>query len=595
MTDLLGAGRAAVRPHWGLISCALGPCLLGTAFLATQQLPATPLWNAVERVLPAGAALLALRPALPRGPWWARSLGLGVLNFGAFFALQAVASHRLPGAVVSTITAVQALLVPLLVGLFGERIQPRQVGAAALGVFGVVLLVVRADHRLDPTGVGAAAVLAGSAALGLLLTRRWGAPQGVHHLAATAWQMLAGGATLIPLALGVEGLPPAMTSGQTLAAAWLALAATAGAFALFFGGLHHGVPPATVSRLALLSPLVAAALGWAVAEEALTAAQLAGIVLILGAQLVGSPRPATTTIQSGNDSPRRTPATALGPDVDRRSRDTVPVAIGSRPDTCQHVRDPRPVCEALARTREPVMPWYPSLGMLLPAAWDPMAEAADLDARYTGLRHRERTAGPVPTLTYLLGGEPLSAMFMGEGGHNVPGLFALPDLFPGLASLWQSPFRWLGAPRPGHNLVVCTSSTHRTCAQATSTAVLGVLVTDFHAGGLPGVITLSMPVAASERTADHSTGNGLPHTRPRDPFWVKPEYKWTDPWSAPVAPAWTWPAPRCPCWTRTTSRRGAEEPRSAPLRCTRACDTWLHRRFIKAPAPWPRRLECQCL
>ncbi|GAA5175190.1 hypothetical protein GCM10023321_80730 [Pseudonocardia eucalypti] len=278
------------RRHAAL-SCALGPCLLGTAFLATQQLSVTPLWNAVERVLPAGLALLALRPALPRGHWWTRSLGLGVLNFGAFFALQALAAHRLPGAVVATITAGQALLVPLLVGLFGERIETRQVGAAALGVFGVALLVARAGNQLDPVGVGAALVLAGSAAVGMLLTRRWATPPGVHHLAATSWQMLAGGVTLIPLACVAEGLPPAMSPGQLLAATWLAMAATAAAFALFFGGLHDGVPPAAVSRSALLSPLVAALLGWILAGEALTSAQLMGMTLVLGAQLIGSPSP----------------------------------------------------------------------------------------------------------------------------------------------------------------------------------------------------------------------------------------------------------------------------------------------------------------
>ncbi|GAA5175926.1 EamA family transporter [Pseudonocardia eucalypti] len=284
------AAVAPPRQLEGLSRCALGPCLLGTAFLVTQQLPVSPMWNSVERVVPAGLLLLALRPALPRGSWWLRSLGLGALNFGAFFALQAFAVHRVPGAVVATVTATQAVLVPLLVALFGERIQPRQVAAAALGVVGVALLVLRAGHRLDAAGVAAALVLAGSAAAGMLLTRHWGTPPGTHHLSTTAWQMLAGGFALVPLAFMLEGGPPAMTHGQVLAAGWLAAAATAAAFALFFGGLHRGVPPATVARLALLSPVVAALLGWTFAGETLSPAQLVGIAMVLSAQLLGASR-----------------------------------------------------------------------------------------------------------------------------------------------------------------------------------------------------------------------------------------------------------------------------------------------------------------
>lgn len=263
-------------------------CLLGTAFYTTQQLPLTPLWNAVERVLPAGLALLILRPARPRDGWWARSLALGVLNFGVFFALQALASHRLPGAVVSTITATQTLLVPALAALFGERVSIGHVIAAVTGVIGIGLLVSRGGKPLDAIGIGATAILASSAALGLVLTRRWGLPAHVHHLSATAWQMIGGALTLLPLAALIEGPPPAMTDSQIIDALWLALAATAAAFALFFGGLHHGIPPTTVSRLALLSPVTATVLGWLFAAESLNPIQLAGVALVLTAQVIGN-------------------------------------------------------------------------------------------------------------------------------------------------------------------------------------------------------------------------------------------------------------------------------------------------------------------
>lgn len=257
---------------------------MGTAFLATEHLPVTPLWNAAGRVLPAGLALLAVRPARPRGVWWTRALALGLVNFGAFFTLQAFAAHRLPGAVVATISAMQTLLVPVLVLALGERVRMRQLAAGLLGVAGVALVVLRGSTHLDRLGVLAAAALAFLAAFGLLLTRRWAVPTGTHPLSAIAWQLLAGGLILLPMAFATEGLPAAMTWGEAAAAAWLALAATAAAFALFFGGLYRGIPATTASRLLLLGPVAAAAAGWLFAHETLSALQLLGVLLVCIAQ-----------------------------------------------------------------------------------------------------------------------------------------------------------------------------------------------------------------------------------------------------------------------------------------------------------------------
>lgn len=280
MTTVAAANR---HPTTVAAICALGPCLLGTAFLATQNLPNSPLWNAVERVLPAGLVLIAIRPALPKGQWWARSALLGVLNFGSFFALQAAAAHRLPGAVVATITAAQALLVPALLAAFGEKVPRLHYLVALPGFLGVALLT-RGDYPLDRFGVLASVLLACSGALGLVLTRRWGRPEGVHHVSTTAWQMLAGAIALLPLAALAEGAPPSMTANQLVFAWWLAVPATALAFALFFGGLHSGLPATTVSRLALLSPVMATMLGSMFAREWLNATQLVGIALVLTAQ-----------------------------------------------------------------------------------------------------------------------------------------------------------------------------------------------------------------------------------------------------------------------------------------------------------------------
>ena len=61
---------------------------------------------------------------------------------------------------------------------------------------------------LDATGVVAALGAAASMGAGVVLTKRWQPP--VSPLAFTAWQLTAGGVVLVPLALAVEGMPPAM-------------------------------------------------------------------------------------------------------------------------------------------------------------------------------------------------------------------------------------------------------------------------------------------------------------------------------------------------------------------------------------------------
>jgi probable blue pigment (indigoidine) exporter len=196
----------------------------------------------------------------------------------------------MPGGTVSAITALQSLLVPALAAATGRRPTVWQIAAGAVGMAGVAALVLPHGHVVNTAGVMGAAVLAISAAIGMMLTTTWAVPDRVHHLTATAWQMLAGGVLLLPAAVIMEGAPPAESVGEVAVSVWLSLVATAAAFGLFFGGLHRGVPPATVSLLALASPVVSTALGWIVAAETLTAGQMLGVVAVLAALVLGRPR-----------------------------------------------------------------------------------------------------------------------------------------------------------------------------------------------------------------------------------------------------------------------------------------------------------------
>ena len=109
--------------------------------------------------------------------------------------------------------------------------------------------------RLDPLGVLAALGGAVSMAVGVVLTKRWGRPAPL--LATTGWQLVAAGVLLVPVALVVEGPPPAGLTGPNLAGfAYLSLVGTALAYVLWFRGIHR-LPVTAVTFLGLLAPVAA--------------------------------------------------------------------------------------------------------------------------------------------------------------------------------------------------------------------------------------------------------------------------------------------------------------------------------------------------
>ena len=187
---------------------------------------------------------------------------LGALNIGIFFALLFVSAYRLPGGLAAVLGAAQPLVVAGLSALLlTERVALRTVLAGLAGVAGVALTVLTASAHLDPVGLLAGLAGTTSMAFGLVLTKRWGRP-GVPLLAATGWQLTAGGLLLVPVVLLAEGLPRSLSLANVGGFAYLSLIGTALAYSLWFRGLER-LPAAQVSLLALLSPVVATAVGWA--------------------------------------------------------------------------------------------------------------------------------------------------------------------------------------------------------------------------------------------------------------------------------------------------------------------------------------------
>lgn len=289
----LGGGRAATDPSSAVSPAAtrtsarataltaIAPITWGTTYVVTTELlpPDHPLWSGVLRALPAGLLALALGRALPYGRWWWRSLLLGALNIGAFFPLLFLAAYLLPGGVAGVFGAAGPLLVAVLAAaLLRERPTVRRLAWGLLALLGVAAMVLGPDAALDPLGILAGMGGVTSMAVGTVLSKRWRPPVG--PVAFAGWQLTAGGLVILPLALVVEGAPPALDVQAVAGYAWLALVGGLLAYTLWFRGLGR-MPAGSAAFLPVLSPLIAAALGLLVLGEQLTPLQLSGFTLAL--------------------------------------------------------------------------------------------------------------------------------------------------------------------------------------------------------------------------------------------------------------------------------------------------------------------------
>ncbi|WP_136056584.1 EamA family transporter [Microbacterium sp. K24] len=272
-----------------LLLTALAPIAWGTTYLITTELlPAGhPLFAGLLRSLPAGLLAVAISRRLPRGAWWWKGLALGALNIGAFFPLLFLAAERLPGGVAAAVAGAQPLIVLALGALvLHERIRPLTAAAAVAGAGGVALVVLGPAADLDFWGILAALGGVSATGVGMILTKRWGRPSGVGPVAYAGWQLTAGGLLLLPVTLLVEGVPASVDGEAVLGYLWLGTAGGIIAYTLWFRGIQQ-LPVIAPGLLALLSPVVATALGTLVAGEAFTPVQAIGFVITLAALVSG--------------------------------------------------------------------------------------------------------------------------------------------------------------------------------------------------------------------------------------------------------------------------------------------------------------------
>lgn len=265
----------------------LAPASWGSVYVVTAAMlpPDRPLLAALLRALPIGLVLLLVLRRLPSGDWWWKAGVLGVLNFGAFFPLIFYAAYTLPGGVAATIGALAPLMVAgYTLAVLRQRTPLPVVLAALAGAGGVALLTLSASVRLDPWGIASAVAAVSSMSLAIVLAKRWGSPE--PPLVMASWQLAAGGLLLLPLTLALEGLPSGLTGTNLLGYAYIGIVATGLAYALWFRGIDR-LPPAKLSLLGLINPVVAAVGAFIVLDQSLTPGQLTGLGIALAALAAG--------------------------------------------------------------------------------------------------------------------------------------------------------------------------------------------------------------------------------------------------------------------------------------------------------------------
>ncbi len=253
------------------------------------------------RFISAGALMYAfLRArgvARPTGTQWRSAFIIGPMlltggNGGIVWSEQFI-----PSGVVALMVACVPLWMLLLAWLRGGgRPSPREWLGVAMGLFGVSMLVsmggVPVAGSVSPLGALVMLCSTLSWSVGSMFARE--APLPASPLLGSAMEMLAGGAGMLLIAL-VRGEFTQLASSSVSMRSALSIVYLAGfgsivAFSAYKWLLSR-VSPAVVGTYAFVNPVVAVALGWAFASEALTGRTLLAMVVIVGAVVMISLKP----------------------------------------------------------------------------------------------------------------------------------------------------------------------------------------------------------------------------------------------------------------------------------------------------------------
>ena len=229
-----------------------------------------------------GAALLFAIVAVQRKPLrlsrYRMAFALGTLQVALFVTLSNFALLTAgPGKTSVLVYTMPFWMIVFAWFIIHERMRGGQWIAVALAFAGLVL--VAAPWNLTSFAGSALAVAAGAVwAMSAVLSKKWPTP-GADPMIYTAWQLLAGAAWLVPLALLVPHEPMRWNAELAWAVAFSVVLATAGGWWLWTYVLAHS--PAGIAGLSSLGIPVVAVIASAIQlGERPPALEMAGMVMI---------------------------------------------------------------------------------------------------------------------------------------------------------------------------------------------------------------------------------------------------------------------------------------------------------------------------
>ncbi|MFA5027754.1 MAG: EamA family transporter [Candidatus Methylomirabilota bacterium] len=281
----------------GMLSLLAGIVLFSTIEVASKLMQSGggiagqyPFWLAALRFIIAGLILVIPAARSLRDKAFTRRdtavlAGLGLLGVTLMSSLYHLSITFLPANVAALVFSCNPVFVVLFAPLvLPEKITVRKLVAVALCLTGIFALGRDRAAGVSLTGLllmlAAIIIFALYTVLFKKMTPRYGA------LPVTAFAGLVGGLCILPLALGVEGMPlTAYGTADWLGIAYLAIIGTALAYFLFIYGIGH-VEAGTGSMAFFLKPFLAALFAWMVLKEALTLPMLIGGAFILGGMII---------------------------------------------------------------------------------------------------------------------------------------------------------------------------------------------------------------------------------------------------------------------------------------------------------------------
>ena len=276
--------------------------LWGATFLAIRVavLEIPPFFTAGLRFFTAGVLLYLFmrwrgQPA-PSGKQWRSltviALCMFVLTYGPLFW----ASQFVPSSVTAVIEATLPVIAMVL-EVFVFRRQPfhwRMLAAVVLGFAGIALLLWKNSAQAIPV-LPCLAILSGSVSwtLGAVLTRSLSLPASVPLTAGA--EMMLGGAVLLGVAFVTGEMHPLphIPLRAAVALLYLIVGGSLVAYTAYVWLLTR-MPATRVASHAYVNPVVAVALGYFVAGEAITPRMLFAAVLVVGSVVLILKRPSVT-------------------------------------------------------------------------------------------------------------------------------------------------------------------------------------------------------------------------------------------------------------------------------------------------------------